>query len=260
MIEAWLDLPSVGVFGVLALLYLCTGALIAAAAFGAVLGPRMKLIDGVVAPFFGAIAVLFALLTGFLANDIGDRNRQATRAVQAEAAELRNVFTLSVASASDMRAIRDDWTAYIKAATGDEWSAMTVGMSAPSVNTAYDNLLREVSHPKIADEAGAAVHAALLNAAVRVGTARSERLALASDNTSELKWAIVLILGVMTQIAIGMVHLQKRNAHVAALTVFSVAAVCTLGLIALQEHPFAGSVRLSPAPLQELLKLQSPGA
>jgi ABC-type multidrug transport system fused ATPase/permease subunit len=258
VIEAWLDLPSAAVFGVLALLYFCTGALIATVAFGAVLGPRVKMLDGVVAPYFGAIAVLFALLTGFLANDVGDRNRQAARAVQSEVAELRNVFTLSVASASDMRAIRDDWTAYIKAATGEEWSAMTLGQSAPSVNAAYDDLLREVSHPKIAVEAGAAVHSALLNAAVRVGTARSERLALASDNTSELKWAIVLILGVMTQIAIGLVHLHKRNAHITALTAFSVAVVFTLGLIALQEHPFAGSVRLSPAPLQELLKLHGP--
>jgi hypothetical protein len=68
----------------------------------------------------------------------------------------------------------------------------------------------------------------------------------------------VLMLGIMTQIAIGLVHLQRRNAHLAALTVFSIAAVLTLGLIALQEHPFAGEVRLSPAPLQELLKLQGP--
>jgi hypothetical protein len=120
VIEAWLDLPSAAVFGILALLYFCTGALIASVAFGPWLGPRVKMLDGVVAPYFGAIAVLFALLTGFLASDVGDRNRQAARAVQSEVAELRNVFTLSVASASDMRAIRDDWTAYIKAATGEE--------------------------------------------------------------------------------------------------------------------------------------------
>ena len=258
MIEAWLDLPSAGVFGVLALLYLCTGALIAWAAHGALLGPRVKSLDGVVAPFFGAVGVLFALLTGFLAGDIGDRNRQAARAVQAEVAELRNVFTLSVASASDMKAIRDDWAAYVKAVVKDEWAAMTDGDSAPSASAAYDAMLREVSEPKVATEAGAAVHSALLTAAIRAGTARSERLALASDNTSELKWAMVLMLGIMTQIAIGLVHLQRRNAHVAALTVFSIAAVLTLGLIALQEHPFAGEVRLSPAPLQELLKLQGP--
>jgi ABC-type multidrug transport system fused ATPase/permease subunit len=258
LIEAWLDLPITGVFGGLILLYGVTGGIVAWLAWGWPFGERVRRLEGVVAPFFGAVGILFALLTGFLANDIGDRNRQAARAVQAEVAELRNVFTLSVASASDMRAIREDWAAYIKAASGEEWTAMLMGTSAPSVNAAYDELLREVSDPKVATESGAAVHSALLNAAVRVGTARSERLALASDNTSVLKWAIVLILGVMTQIAIGVVHLTKRNAHMAALVVFSVAAVCTLGLIALQEHPFAGDVRLSPAPLQELLKLQGP--
>jgi hypothetical protein len=260
MIEAWLDLPTVAVFGALALLFFCTGTLTAWVAFGALLGPRVKLLEGVVAPFFGAVGVLFALLTGFLAGDIGDRNRQAARAVQAEVAELRNVFTLSVASASDMKEIRDDWAAYVKAVVRDEWAAMTAGHSAPSAGAAYDAMLREMSEPKVATEAGAAVHSALLTAAVRVGTARSERLALASDNTSELKWTMVLMLGVMTQLAIGLVHLQKRNAHIAALSVFSVAAVLTLGLIALQEHPFAGDVRLSPAPLAELLKLQGPGA
>lgn len=254
LIETWLDLPSAGVFAVLAVLYFCTGALIAWSVYGALLGPRVKLLDGVVAPFFGSVAILFALLTGFLASDISDRNRQAARAVQAEVAELRNVFTLSVASASDMQAIRNDWAAYVKAVVTDEWKAMTDGDSAPSAAAAYDALLREVSEPKIATESGAAVHSALLNAAVRVGTARSERLALASDNTSELKWTMVLMLGIMTQIAIGLVHLQKRNAHVAALCVFSVAAVLALGMIALQEHPFAGDVRLSPEPLQELLK------
>lgn len=259
LIEAWLDLPSAGVFGILTLLYLCTGTLIAWAAYGGLLGARVKLLDGVVAPFFGSVAILFALMTGFLASDISDRNRQAARALQAEVAELRNVFTLSVASASDMQAIREDWAAYVKAVVGDEWTAMTNGDSAPSAAAAYDALLREVSQPKIATESGAAVHTALLSATVRAGTARSERLSLASDNTSELKWAMVLMLGIMTQIAIGVVHLQKRNAHIAALSVFSIAAVLALGLIALQEHPFAGDVRLSPAPLQELLKkMQGP--
>ena len=169
------------------------------------------------------------------------------------------MFTLSVASASDMRAIRAAWADYVKAVINDDWKAMERGEQATSVNAAYDALLREVSDPKIATEAGAAVHEALLNATVRVGTARSDRLALASDRTNELKWMMVLILGVMTQIAIGLVHLQKRDAQIAALVVFSIAAVVTLGLIAMQERPFAGTVRVAPAPLQELLKLPAAG-
>ncbi len=257
MIEAWLDLPTLGVFFMLAVLYATTGAGIAWVSFGGRLGARVRRLDGVVAPYFGAVSILFALLTGFLANDIGDRNRQAARAVQAEAAELRNVFTLSVASASDMSAIRAAWAAYLKAVIVDDWRAMDRGEQAASASSAYDAMLREVSDPKIATEAGAAVHAALLSAAVRVGTARSERLAIASDRTNDIKWAVVLLLGVMTQIAIGLVHLQKRNAHLAALTVFSIAVVIALGLIGLQERPFAGQVHVGPGPLQELTKLSA---
>jgi hypothetical protein len=63
------------------------------------------------------------------------------------------------------------------------------------------------------------------------------------------------MLGVMTQIAIGIVHLQKRAAQGAALTIFSVAAVMALGMIALQERPFAGDVRVSPGPLAQVARL-----
>jgi hypothetical protein len=257
MIEAWLDLPPAGVFAVLMLLYAGTAAAIGGIAFGARFRWLSARLEGVVPAYFGAVSVLFALLTGFLAGDIGDRNRQASRAVQSEAGELRNVFTLSVASATDMRSIRDAWAAYVKAAIKDDWPALAHGEHAASANAAYDEMLREVSDPKIASEAGAAVHAALLTAAVRVGTARSDRIALSSDRTNTLKWAMVLILGVMTQISIGLVQLQRRGAHIAALAVFSTAVVFALGLLALQERPFDGVFRITPAPLQELLKLQS---
>jgi Protein of unknown function (DUF4239) len=255
MIEAWLDFPSALLFASLAALYAATGATIVLASFSSLTAKPMRRFEGVAAPFFGAIAVLFSLLTGFLASEIADRNRQAARAVQMEASELRNIRTLSIASVSDMRAIRAAIVDYAKAALNDEWPAMAEDRQATSAAAAFDVLLREVSDPKIAQESGAAVHAGLLNAAVRVGTARSERLALASDRTNDIKWILVLILGIMTQIAIAVVHLQKRAAQGAALTIFSFAAVLALGMIALQERPFAGDVRVSPGPLVELSSL-----
>jgi hypothetical protein len=255
MIEAWLDLPTAGVFAILIAFYTAAGTAIACLAFGRAYSAKVRRLDGVVAPFFGAVALLFALLTGFLAADVADRNRQAARAVQVEASELRAVFMLSIAAPSDTRDIRAAWTGYVNAVVTDDWSAMKRGEQALSAGVAYDKLLREVLDPRIASEAGPAPHAALLNATVRAGTARSDRLAIATDRTNDLKWAVVLLLGVVTQIAIGIVHLQKRNAHIAALATFSLAAVIALGLIALQEHPFAGDVHITPTPLQDLLNL-----
>ncbi len=104
MIETWLDLPASGVFAVLTVLYAAAAAAIVWVTFGRRLGPwRCSAWTGWWRPFFSAVGILFALMAGFLACDIADRNRQAVRVVQAETAELRNVFTLSVASKPDMR-------------------------------------------------------------------------------------------------------------------------------------------------------------
>ena len=71
------------------------------------------------------------------------------------------------------------------------------GNSAPRTNAAYDELLGLVSNPAISRDASAAVHVAMLSAAVRVGTARNARLSLSTDRTSDLKWVSILILGAM---------------------------------------------------------------
>ncbi|MGY8684034.1 hypothetical protein Q2941_40655 [Bradyrhizobium sp. UFLA05-153] len=255
MIKAWLDFPIFELFAVLFAFYATTGAVIVIASFSPATVVPVRRIEGVVAPFFGTVGVLFAFLTGFLANDITDRNRQATRAVQSEAAELRNIYAVSIASASDMGSLRSVLAKYVAALVDDEWPAMAQDQEANSVKSAYDALLREVSDPRIAQTAGGAVQTALLNAAVRAGSARSERLALASDRTFDAKWILVLILGVVTQISIGLVHLKKAGAQITALSVFSIAVVMALGLIGLQERPFSGDIRVEPGPLAEVAKI-----
>lgn len=257
MIEIWLDASVAAMFAGLTLLYGATAAIIVAACYGPA-HDAVRRLDGIAPPFLGAIAVIFALMAGFLASDIAERNRQATRAVQMETAELRNVFTLSVASNGDMRSIRAAWTDYINAVAGEEWKTMARGDSAPAADRAFDALLRGISDPAIGRDAGNAVHVALLGAAIRVSTARSDRLSIASDSTSAVKWLVVLILGVMTQIGIGAVHLTRRAAQIGALAIFSLTAVISLGLIALQEHPFAGNMRMGAEPYLELLKRPAP--
>ena len=49
-------------------------------------------------------------------------------------------------------------------------------------------------------------------------------------------------------------HLERPRAQIAAIVVSSTAAVVALGLIALQEQPFDGAIRILPAPLEQILK------
>jgi hypothetical protein len=259
MIRAWLELPAVGIFATLCILYYGMALLLVSVVFHSPLARRVPMIHGIVAPFFSSVAILFALLTGFLANDVGDRNRQAVRAVQTEAGELRNVYALSVASASDMAQIRIALKAYLTSEVGEEWPAMLRGEKSARTEVAYDSLLREISDPSITRDASGSVHSGLIGAAIRAGTARNDRLSLSTDHTNDLKWTSVLLLCLITQIALALVHLERPRAMLTALTVFASGAIVALGIIALQEHPFEGAFRVSPAPLEHLLMLSEAG-
>lgn len=255
MIRAWLDMSPAGIFLCLIGLYFGMTLLLAGLTFCRPFGRSVQTLTGVVAPFFSGIAILFALLTGFLANDVAVRGRQAYSAVHTEAGELRNVHTLSVASASDMRTIRAALKTYVNSVVAEEWPAMDDMRSSPNTATAYDNLLREVSVPSIAKDSGQAVHSALLTATIRAGTARNDRLALAGDHTNDLKWLAVIALGLLTQVGIAIVHLEKPRAFLASLAVFASAAVVALGIIALQEYPFDGTFQVSSDPIKALQSL-----
>lgn len=259
MIRAWLNLNTFGIFATLALIYYGMAFLLVFLSFGSPLRRSIQKLNGLVAPFFSSVAILFALLTGFLANDAGERGRHAVRATQAEASEIRNVYALSVASASDMTDIRTALRVYVNSVLKEEWPAMIEDQTSPRTDAAYDSVLREVSEPTITRDASAPVHVALLSAVIRAGTARSERLSIAADQTNDLKWATVLILGVLTQIGLALVHLDRPKAMTTALVVFGSAAIVALGLIAMQEHPYEGPFRVSTAPLESLLNLPDLG-
>jgi hypothetical protein len=253
--DTWLDMPVWGIFGSLAGLFAASAFVIHWLCFGERTRTRSSSLNGVVAPFFGSVAVLFSLLTGFLANEVWDRNRQANRAILAERDGLLAVHALSTATVSDMSDIRAAAQLYAKALIDHEWPRMASQESSPEAGREILKLLSLVSKPQIGIDAGAAAQTALLDTVLKLRSARYDRLALSGDRTDRTKWTAVLILGLITQVAIGIVHLEKPKAQLASLTIFSAAAIITLGLVAIRERPFDGPLRFSPEPMREALQV-----
>ena len=77
---------------------------------------------------------------------------------------------------------------------------------------------------------------------------------LSADRTVPTKWAAVLILALITQVAIALVHLDKPRPQAAALFVFTLAAVSVLGLLAVHESPFEPPVFVPPGPILDVLR------
>jgi hypothetical protein len=246
----WLDQPLWAMFAILAVPFAALSGLLWLATRLRRTRPLMvRLGAGMVPTYFTAIATLLALLTGFVANDAWERQRAASRTLQAERANALAVHDLSLASVTDMRNIREALAAYLDVVIKLEWPRMSEGGSAPEAGAGLRRLLEAVSDPKITAEAGAPVHAALLNAAMALRADRGERLALSRSASDETKWLTLLVLAGLTLVALGLVHTGFPAAQGTVLVTFSLAMVTTLGLIALHERPFDGPLAMSPEPL-----------
>ncbi len=82
-------------------------------------------------------------------------------------------------------------------------------------------------------------------------TARGERLALSDAQSDQSKWLTLMVLAGLTLLAIGLVHLERPMAQATALTLFCLAMVTTLGVVALHERPFDGPMAMSLHPSSE---------
>lgn len=248
----WLDQPVWLMFTLLAVPFLGACAVLSSLTNWRRSRPLMQSFGiGIVAPYFNAISVLLALLTGFVANDAWERQRQASRVVQAERANARAVYDLSIATASDMSGIRASLAEYLDAVTGEEWIAMAgTGGSSHRASAALGHLLQAVADPKVGTEAGLPAQSTLLDAVMNLRSARGDRLSLAEAKDDETKWLTLLVLAGLTLVALALTHLEKPRAQATVLLLFATAMISTLGLIALHERPFDGPLALGPDALR----------
>jgi len=252
MISAWLGLSIPWIFACLVTFYLGTAALIVWLSFASPLSARILSFKGVVAPFFGSTAIIFGLLIAFLSNDIWDRNKQAERIVLTESETLLALNSLSAASGADDKTLRTAIRAYAQAVVDDEWPKLALEQRSPPTDAALNALLREVALPGASKDVG--IQRTMLDMVLRIRAAHEDRLVLSADRTVPTKWAAVLILAVITQVAIALVHLDKPRPQAAALFVFTLAAVSVLGLLAVHESPFEPPVFVPPGPILDVLR------
>ena len=249
---AWLALPVVMLFASLFAFYLATAALLVWLSFRSKLSDRIQSFKGLVAPFFVSTATIFGLLVGFLSNDIWERNKQASRVVLAESDTLLALYSLGAASGSDDRGLRTAIRVYVRAVVDDEWPRLAVQERSAQVDAALNTLLREVAQPVATKDA--VIQRTMLDMVLRIRAAREDRVVLSNDRTMGTKWMAVLLLALITQIAIAAVHLERPRPQLAALVIFTIAAVSILGLLAVHEAPFEPPIFVPPGPIGDVLR------
>jgi hypothetical protein len=207
---------------------------------------------GIAGPFFASVAVLFGLFAAFLANDVQRRNTQAQTAVFREADGIRTMLRLSEALGEQAEPVKRAALGYLQFVLSEEMPAMRQRGPVADNLSALRALGRALLAPSFTASSPPAVQTAMLQGLVVAREARLERLALAGDISAPLNWLAVIALGVLTQIAVAVVQLDKVRPQGLALFVFTTAFATTVALIGLGERPFSSSI-IDITPLSEAI-------
>ena len=98
--------------------------------------------------------------------------------------------------------------------------------------------------------ADAQVRSVALQSITEIRAARRDRNSVAESNTAQLKWIAVFVLGVLTQMAVVVVHMGKPRATVLAITLFGVGMAFMLWVVLERLDPFGGKYPVSLTPIK----------
>ncbi len=204
------------------------------------LTPTLRTYGGVVGPFFVSVAILFGLFATFLAADIWERVNDGNHSLEQEVSAIWIIRQISDGLGEDGQAVNQAIAAYTDAALNEEWRGRENPVSS-SANLALNDLVQAILSLEDEDVA----QGALLQSFHEIRQARATRYHIASSQSDPYKWATVILLGIMTQIALIACHINDAKAQSAALTIFTIAFVLTLLALGIHERPLADPVLVS---------------
>jgi hypothetical protein len=241
MIDVWLRSGALGLILIpFVLLYLIAAAIVWLT-HRSPARPFFASCIGIAGPFFASVAVLFGLFSAFLANDVQHRNAEVNAAIFREADGLRTILRLDEALGAAGNQVTAAAVGYVQSVLTKEWPAMQKRVSAAEDLGALRNLTFAMLAPELIAALPTSVHQAMLQGLLEVRQARLERLALTAGGIEPMNWLAMLILGVLTQIAVAVVQLERLRPQALALFVFTTAFAATVVLIGFGERPLSGA-------------------
>ncbi|HEY8015061.1 MAG TPA: hypothetical protein VIE35_04495, partial [Dongiaceae bacterium] len=239
MVDSWLSGSTVGIVLIPILLLFSIAAAIVWLTHLSPARPFFASCIGILGPFFASVGLLFGLFAAFLANDVQHQNAEIKSAVFREADGIRTLLRLAEALGDTGRPLEAATLGYAQSVLNNEWPAMQQPGSATEFLGALRNLARAVLAPDLIAAVPTAVHQTILDGMVEIRQARRDRLSLLAGESDSMSWLAMLILGVLTQVAVAVVQLDRLRPQALALFVFTSAFAATVVLIGLSEARFS---------------------
>ena len=201
------------------------------------------------------LGIIFGLLVGFIAVGVWNDFDRAKVAVGSEASALRGVLLLAESLPDEQQSrLRALINRHIEEAVKQEWPAMA--QQRATLGTLPRTLMEAIHVTltlKPADDNQRTAQREVVNALEKAMEARRQRIVISESSVKSVKWAAILLLGLIALIAIAMVHSDNRLTCAIALTMFATGIAASVLLIAAYTRPFTGEISVGPDLLQQII-------
>lgn len=235
-------------FGLMFILGVCAaGAGMVWIAERSALAPRLHRCSGIVAPYIGLMGLMFSLFVVFMVGDMWTHREKAQAAVTRESDALRTLGSIAAGLGERGRKLEALVSEYATAASAEDWQSVT---SLAATERLSRRLIEEGLFGGPA-QAGGQMQRSAVEAANDVRASRRDRLTVAQSETRSNKWLAALVLGLLTQMALVVVHFGNLRASMLAMVLFSFAMGFVLWVTLVRIDPFAGREAVSLQPIRE---------
>jgi len=200
------------------------------------------------------LGIIFGLLVGFIAADAWRDYDKGKVAVATEASALRASVLLAEILPEEQKTHIDSLIKrHIEDVVDQDWPAMAEQRATLSTSTALLEALHYTLALRPADDNQRAAQLEIVDALQKAKTARIQRIVASQTAVSVIAWAVILLQGFCTLVAIAMVHSDNRTTCAITLTLFATGiALCVL-LIASYSRPFSGDIAVGPDLLKQVI-------
>lgn len=207
-------------------------------------------------PYSQFVAMLFAVLLGFMVADAMQRFGEARTVIQQEASALGNVYRLAEGVAVErkdkLRKLCEDYATFV---ITDEWPKMARKQDSPLVWDIYRKMWTECTTYEPTTQRQSNSQQLLLSAMESLGENRRMRVeGLHSGLPVEL-WAVLAVGGTATILFTYFFGAENFKIQVVMVGIVSLVICLNLFLLATYDDPFSGDIAISPSPFEIQLRL-----
>lgn len=202
-------------------------------------------VRGIVAPFFVALAIIFALFASLLASEVWHKAGLIKIEMTKEVSALRSIHRLATALQLQNDLVKDKLENYVQALISEQAARSRSDINGKESNERKASAaLDDLYHVAVSSErvrSNAPINTIFLTELVKLRDARLQRISLEDSRAAPIKIAALLLFGFITQLAIGLCHSGNTRAAYWSIGLFSIGFSLAVGIITWFDKPVNAS-------------------